>query len=129
MASTLLYLFGLLLPLASIYGQTTSEHALALNSLSSFSGSSSPTLFTLPSSDTLSVSVALCASTSSPPLFYVANDTTDATEIVLWQGFGNWTGPAPSGGMLKVENIGSNSFEIGVSDDGKIVHYSIYDYK
>lgn len=111
---------------------------LSLNALSPFNPQSvpNPPAFTLPPSDVLAVSVAVCSgdSQSSLPRFFVTNDTSvgipgsgggaNIFEIMLDAGLGNWTGLASNGGMLAVENIGQTSFEVGVSNSGM----SLYSY-
>jgi len=106
---------------------------LSLNALSSFNPQSlpNPPAFSLPSSDVLAISVALCSGNSqSPPRFFVTNDTSvgipgqgggpNVFEIVLSAGLGNWTGVASNGGVLAVENAGQTSFQVGVSNGGEM---------
>ncbi|KIM79387.1 hypothetical protein PILCRDRAFT_823657 [Piloderma croceum F 1598] len=121
-----------LLQAALITAQTRQQ--LSLNSLSSFSPQSlpNPPAFSLPSSDALAVSVAVCSGDlqSSLPRFFVTNDTsvgipgsgggTNVFEIFLDAGLGNWTGLASNGGVLAVENAGQTSFEVGVSNTGPL---------
>jgi calcium channel MID1 len=121
-----------LLQAVLIAAQTRQQ--LQLNALSSFTSQSipNPPVFSLPSSDTLAVSVALCSgdSQSSLPRFFVTNDTsvgvpgseggTNVFEISLDAGLGNWTGLASKGGVLAVENAGQTSFEVGVSNSGEL---------
>ena len=106
---------------------------LSLNSLALFTPQSlpNPPIFTLPSSDVLAVSVAVCSgnSQSGLPRFFVTNDTSTGTpssnggtnvfEILLNEGMGNWTGFGGNGGLLAVENGGKVSFEIGVTSSGE----------
>ena len=112
-----------------------SAKSLKLNSLYESPPSSShsrPTLFSLPtSSSNVSVSVALCAAVSSAPRFFLSNDSSiqdpseddlgdpSVREILLNEGYGEWTGPFSGGGYLAVSNAAQVPFEIGVSDDGE----------
>lgn len=101
-----------------------SPRSLSLNSLTQFNSSSSlpnPAVFALPASNNLSVSIALCASTSSTPQFFVSNDTdgTDGTQVELTYGYGSWTGAQSGEGVLTVEGAGETPFEVGVSDNGE----------
>lgn len=117
-----------LLNAALVLAQTRRE--LPLNSNSPFSPSSAPNppVFSLPRSNDLSITVALCSSGNSSPRFFVTNSSSvdtpgsssgkDVFEIVLNGGYGNWTGPFRDGGVLAVENVGQTSFELGVSDEG-----------
>ena len=103
---------------------------LSLNALSAFNPKTlpNPPAFTLPSSNVLAVSVAVCSgnSQSSLPRFFLTNDTSVGTpgpggganvfEIVLTAGLGNWTGVASNGGVLAVQNASQFSFEVGVSN-------------
>lgn len=110
--------------------------SLPLNSLYNFTVSSTTKIFpiySLPDSNLLSVSVALCANVASPPRFFVTNDTTitqpgpddvddpNVYEILLNNGLGQWTGVASSGGYLAVSSAGQAPFEIGVSDQGESI--------
>ncbi|KAH7909014.1 stretch-activated Ca2+-permeable channel component-domain-containing protein [Hygrophoropsis aurantiaca] len=117
-----------------VFAQT--QQSLSLNSVSTFSGAtlSGTPAFTLPSASPLYVSVALCAPGSSAR-FFVTNSTTaipssaggkDVFEIDLGDGYGNWTGPAPEGGTLAVEDVGQTVFEIGVSSSG-VMHQVLND--
>jgi calcium channel MID1 len=130
---TLLYLLHIALAAA----QTNTQ--LPLSSVLSFTPQSipNPPIFTLPPSDLLAVSVALCSgdSQSSLPRFFLTNDTSSGTpgsnggknvfEILLNQGMGNWTGPASGGGLLAVENAGQTSFEVAASNSGEPSTFSI----
>lgn len=112
---TLLCLLNVVLVLAQ-------TQQLALNVVSSFTSSNipNPPLFTLPPSDNLSVSVALCSETS-PPRFFVSNSssTPQESEITIIDGHGTWTGHVGSGAILYVEAApGQSSFELAVSEDG-----------
>jgi len=116
-----------------------SRQQLGLNAVSSFNPLTlpNPPSFTLPTSNELTVSIALCSSNSggSTPRFFVTNSSTvdnpgsgggtDVFEIAVNGGHGNWTGVFDSGGTLAVENVGQVSFEVGVSDNGELdSHYS-----
>ena len=106
---------------------------LSLNGLALFTPQflPNPPIFTLPSSDVLAVSVAVCSgnSQSGLPRFFVTNDTSTGTpssnggtnvfEILLNEGMGNWTGFGGNGGLLAMENGGKVSFEIGVTSSGE----------
>ncbi len=121
--STLLSLISLIL---STHAQ--SRIPLSLNSVT-FSNSASS--FSIPGQDELTVTVALCSASSPSPRFFVSNGTNSAIEgdpgpaggediheITLQDGFGNWTGAFPSGGVLAVEGLPPGaSFEVGVSND------------
>jgi calcium channel MID1 len=121
-----------LLQAALIAAQTRQQ--LTLNSLSPFSSQSlpNPPAFSLPSSDALTVSVAICSGDLQLPRFFVTNDTSigipgsgggiNVFEIFLDAGLGNWTGLAGNGGVLAVENTGQTSFEVGVSNTGEFLH-------
>lgn len=120
-----------LLDVALVAAQNS--QTLSLNGLASFTPQTlpNPPTFTLPSSDVLAVSVAVCSgnSQSGLPRFFVTNDTSTGTpssnggsnvfEIVLNEGMGNWTGFGGNGGLLAVENGGQVSFEIGVTSSGE----------
>ncbi|GLB42783.1 putative aryl-alcohol oxidase [Lyophyllum shimeji] len=63
-------------------------------------------------------------------MFFVTNSTSsgvpgpggglDVFEIVVKDGYGNWTGIFVDGGVLAVENVGQASFELGISDQEPI---------
>ncbi|KAF8207105.1 stretch-activated cation channel Mid1 [Mycena galopus ATCC 62051] len=88
-----------------------------------------PPFFTLPTATQLAVSIALCSGTTDTPVprFFLTNTSTTASpgpeggtdvfEIVLDQGYGSWTGPFPSGGVLGVTDAAQMPFQIGVSSD------------
>lgn len=116
-----------------IFAQTSSAQQSTLNidSVSSFNATSipNPPLFTIPTADNLTISIALCsANATSSPRFFVTNSSsvtdpgssggTDVFEIVLNDGHGNWTGVFPTGGVLAVEDANKTTFQIGVSDGG-----------
>ncbi|EKM51296.1 uncharacterized protein PHACADRAFT_151955 [Phanerochaete carnosa HHB-10118-sp] len=131
-----------MLPLALIsllqaqlaYSQSSVQLSLSLNSLYSsysFAHTTRPTLFSLPTTQNASVSVALCsASNSSAPRFFLSNSSSitqpseddigqdGVYEVVVGnQGYGWWTGALSEGGFLAVENAGQTSFQIGVSEE------------
>ncbi|KAG6331735.1 hypothetical protein ID866_7354 [Astraeus odoratus] len=109
-----------------------SGQLLSLNSLSTFAGSSlsSPAIFSLPASSSLTVSVALCSSQAWSTRFYLTNDTSTSPlepagganvfEIPLDNGYGNWTGSAAAGASMAVENLGQGVFEVAVSNNGSV---------
>lgn len=91
----------------------------------------SPAIFAIPPfPSNLSVSVAICSSSSSFPRFFFSNDSSkrvaspnDAegegyTEMILQDGFAEWTGGFREGGYLAVTNTGQTPFEIGLSQNG-----------
>ncbi|EPQ53149.1 hypothetical protein GLOTRDRAFT_117225 [Gloeophyllum trabeum ATCC 11539] len=108
------------------YAQTTP--GLAIGSLTTITDANVTNNqgFRLPASSNLSVSIALCSSSSNSPRFLVTNNTditlpgpsggTDVYEIELSDGYGNWSGSTPEGGVLAVLNAGQAPFEVGVSD-------------
>lgn len=106
--------------LSALLALSQSTQQLALESLTPLSttGSSSSN-FGIPSSESLTISVALCSDSSvaTPPKFTITNDTSGSNswEIRLNKGFGSWKGRAAQGGTLRVENAGNTQFEIGVS--------------
>jgi calcium channel MID1 len=111
--------------------------SLSLNAPLSLSGnnfSSTPLLFSLPSSSQLTVSIALCTSPSNtPPRVFVSNSSDsqvtpgpnggpDVFEVILGSlGLGNLTLDAgDTTGVLAVYGgTTSDSLEIGVSQGGK----------
>ena len=115
-----------------VYSQQTTQ-SLQLNTLYSFSGSSIPksSVFSLPQSSSLAVSVALCADGAASPQFFLTNDTSitqpgpnnvdgeNTFSISLVDGFGEWNGSATNGGYLSVSNTGQTPIEIGVSAQGE----------
>ncbi|KAG5650500.1 hypothetical protein H0H81_012013 [Sphagnurus paluster] len=103
---------------------------LSINSNNQFSASNPPRppVFTLPAAANLTITVALCSSTSSPPRFFVTNDTTvgvpgpgggqNVFEIDVDNGLGSWVGLFPDGGVLAIQAAVQVAFELGVSDQG-----------
>ena len=110
---------------------------LSLNAVASITPTilPNPPTFSLPTSDQLAVSIAVCSgnTTTSLPRFFVTNDTSSGTpsssggknvfEIGLNAGMGGWTGVGSGGGLLAVENAGQTSFEIGVSSGSTYFHF------
>jgi calcium channel MID1 len=139
MLPRMLHALLFLLQAALVAAQTRKQ--LSLNALSSFNSQSlpNPPAFTLPSSDVLAVSVAVCSgnSLSSLPRFFVTNDTsvgipgsgggTNVFEMVLSAGLGNWTGKASNGGVLAVEDEGQTAFEVGVSNSSELFLFLFYE--
>ena len=94
--------------------------------------------FRLPAdtSSPLYVSVALCASSSSPPRFFVTNDTTftqpgpgDVDDVSVFEvivgpeGFGSWAGTLTNGGILAVQKGSTTTpFEVVVSATSTSLH-------
>ncbi|KAG7442158.1 uncharacterized protein BT62DRAFT_982557 [Guyanagaster necrorhizus] len=112
-----------LLNVAIVFAQTRKQ--LSLNTVSSFNDSST---FTLPEASNLTVSVALCSSSSSAR-FFVTNTSADADnpgpdggtdvyEISLNEGFGNFAGAFTNGGVLSADDASNVTFEVGVSESG-----------
>lgn len=116
-----------LLNAAFVLAQT--RQSLPLNQITPFTPTTlpNPSLFSIPSANTLSVSVALCAANASPR-FFITNSSRiddpgpgggqDVFEIQINNGHGNWTGIFKDGGTLSVVDGGQASFELAVSDDG-----------
>ena len=100
--------------------------SLPLGSLSSFAAPTS--LLALPASPQLTVSVAICTSQAASARFFLSNSTSgavpgpgggaDVFEIQLGGGIGQWSGSAPGGGLLAVQDLNEGSFQISVSDNG-----------
>jgi hypothetical protein len=125
---------GLLCLSSAILACAQSNQQLSINSVVSFTSSSvpNPPVFTLPASDALAISVAICSGTSlSPyPRFFLTNSSAvptpgssslgmaDVFEIVANNGLGIWEGSFSAGGILTVEGLDQMSFELGVSDGG-----------
>lgn len=140
--TTLCHPANKMLPLTLIYllNQIIGGHAqqtsfqLPLNNLANFTGNTlpNPPVLSIPSSQTgnLTVTVALCAPGPQTPRFILSNDSSirqpglsdlgngNVFELLLTDGFGNWTGPVPNGGFISVLNAGRMPFEVAVSDDG-----------
>ncbi|KAF8910278.1 stretch-activated cation channel Mid1 [Mucidula mucida] len=85
-------------------------------------------VFTVPASDNLTISVALCA-TGTSPRFFVTNVSssevdpgpsggTDVYEIELNDGYGSFNGPFANGGVLAVSDGADVAYEVGVSENG-----------
>ena len=118
--------------LACLCNTSMSGQSLALNSLSTFSGSSinSTAVFTLPASVLLTVSIAICSLQASSTRFFLTNDTAislpgpeggiDVFEISLENGYGHWAGPAANGGFLAIDGLDQGIFEVAVSDNGTL---------
>jgi calcium channel MID1 len=109
-----------LLNVALVLAQT--QQQLSLDVISTFTPSNipNPPVFTLPQSNNLSITIALCSETS-PPRFFVSNSSsTDDTysEVTITDGHGIWIGPVSDEGVLYVEDAGQSSFELAVSEDG-----------
>lgn len=106
---------------------------LPLDSLSSFSAPTS--LLGLPPSPQLTVSVAICASQASSARFFLSNSSsgvvpgpaggTDVFEIRLNDGSGQWSGSAPTGGLLSVQDLDQGTFQISVQSDHGISKLSL----
>lgn len=103
--------------------------SLSLNALYSFSGanlSGNAPIFSLPQAQQLVVSIAICSNETTSPAFFVTNNSyntapaqstsSDVFEIPLQSGFGNWTGTAPQGGFLTVQNVAQTFFQVAVSN-------------
>ena len=134
-----------LLSAALAYSQTIQE--LTLNNITSFNTQSLPPSpsFSLPQSNQLSITIALCSKSSSIPHFFVSNSSDSATidgpndafsEIEFSSGLGNWTGRFANGGVLAIEadnlKIESVAFDIGISDSGMhsipiVSHFCLYE--
>ncbi|OAX41807.1 hypothetical protein K503DRAFT_734974 [Rhizopogon vinicolor AM-OR11-026] len=116
------------LPQSLVYATLALTESLSLNALYSFSASSL-SAFSLPEAQQLFVSVAICSTEAASPTFFVTNTTSvaestsssDVFQIPLQSGFGYWTGTAPQGAFLTVQNIGQTSFQVAVSN-GSLVH-------
>lgn len=131
-SSTLSFMLPLallaLIQVQIVYGQQAVP--LTLDGVYNYNSSSKSPSFSLPASSNLSVSVALCADATSPPRFFVTNDSTithpsqqylgvsDVYEITLEDGYGEWNGIMDNGGYLAVSNA-QVPFEIGASDQGE----------
>ena len=119
-----------LLSAAVAYSQTIQK--LTVNNIASFNTlnlPSTPSFFSLPQSEQLSITIALCSKSSSIPNFLVSNSSDSATldnsgdtfsEIELSSGLGSWFGRFANGGVLALEsnNTDGVAFDIGISDSG-----------
>ncbi|KXN88082.1 Calcium influx-promoting protein ehs1 [Leucoagaricus sp. SymC.cos] len=129
---------SLLLTLFALSTNAQTRTPLPLNQVALFS---SQTSFSVPTQTQgeLAITVALCSISS--PRFFISNSTgslfaedpgpdggEDNYEIFLQDGFGNWTGLFPGGGILAVEGLPPGaSFEVGVSTSGPL-HDILSDY-
>ena len=118
-----------LLSAAIAYSQTTQN--LTVNNVTSFNTLNLPSnpSFSLPQSEQLSITIALC-SNSSIPQFFVSNGSDSATlddpeedtfyEIQFASGLGSWFGRFANGGVLAIKSDSSDgvAFDIGISDNG-----------
>ena len=122
---SLLCLLGAILA----YSQTTQN--LTVNNVTSFNTLSLPSKpsFSLPQSERLSITIALCSKSSSIPQFFVSNSSNSATlhdsehtfsKIQFSSGLGSWFGRFANGGVLAIEsnNTDGVAFDIGISDSG-----------
>ena len=112
-----------------------------------FSTTSTPVVFSLPSSSQITISIALCAAaSSSPPHVFVTNTSSDSQVVIPGPaggpnvfeltfnglGLGNFTLDLPAGdgtavGVLAVYGgTTTDSLEIGVSQGGKRVLYRLH---
>ena len=118
-----------LLSAAVAYSQTT--QILTVNNVTSFNTLSLPSKpsFSLPQSERLSITIALCSKSSSIPQFFVSNSSDSAklddsedtfTEIQFSFGLGSWFGRFANGGVLAIESNDADgvAFDIGISDSG-----------
>lgn len=112
------------------YSQTIQK--LTVNNVTSFNTLTLPStsFFSLPQSENLSITIALCSTSSSIPLFFVSNSSDNATsddlldEIGLLSGLGSWSGRFANGGVLAIKsNITDGvAFDIGISDSDSGMH-------
>lgn len=122
-----------LLSAAVAYSQTT--QTLPVNKVTSFNTLSLPptSSFSLPQSEQLSITIAICSQSSSIPRFLVSNSSDSATllddqgafsEIAFSFGLGSLIGRFANGGVLAVEsnNTDGVAFDIGISDSGMHSH-------
>jgi calcium channel MID1 len=102
------------------------QQQLSLDVISTFTPSNipNPPVFTLPQSNNLSITIALCSGTS-PPQFFVSNSSSTGDvgsgggfEITINDGYGTWIGPVTDDAILSVEDTGQSSFELAVSEEG-----------
>ncbi|KAJ7183199.1 stretch-activated cation channel Mid1, partial [Mycena filopes] len=119
---------ALLLLLNAALSAAQTRKSLALNTVLP-DAAPNPPFFTIPTANTLAVSVALCTGAADAPVprFFVTNASSTASpgsgggdnvfEIVLDHGTGSWIGAFPAGGVIGVENAPPGmSFQLGVSD-------------
>jgi calcium channel MID1 len=112
--------------LSAALAVSQSFNQLPLNQVSAVSQQNlpNPPVFSLPSSNSLSISLALCSDfqSANSPTFTLKNSTNSpGTDLTLSSdGLTIWTGKVTDGATLQVENLGSLNFEIGVSDNGEI---------
>ncbi|KAF8130591.1 stretch-activated Ca2+-permeable channel component-domain-containing protein [Boletus edulis] len=91
------------------------QQPLTLNSINTFTTSTS--LFDLPASSQLTVSVAIML----PSVVPGSGGGADVFEIQLTDGSGQWSGSAPSGGLLSCPRyLEQGSFQISVSDNANL---------
>jgi calcium channel MID1 len=122
----------LLLSAAIAYSQQTTQN-LTVNNVTSFNTLSLPPnpSFSLPQSEQLSITIALCSNSFSIPQFFVSNSSDSAalddpdeedtfSEILFASGLGNWFGSFANGGVLAITSNSSDgvAFDIGISDSG-----------
>ena len=114
-----------LLLLALVHVHAIAQYTLPLNSLSTFSPPTS--LLALPPASQLTVSVAICVSRADSARFFLSNSTsvvpgpgggTDVFEIQLDGSNGQWSGSAPDGGLLSVQDLSQGDFQVFISDNG-----------
>ncbi|KAF8888364.1 stretch-activated Ca2+-permeable channel component-domain-containing protein [Gymnopilus junonius] len=120
--------------------------ALSIDDITSLNTGSlpNPPSFSIPSQgedgSPLSVTIALCSDASPSPRFFLSNVSnadsqpdpsssslgSSSREVVLTNGFGNWTAFFPNGGVLAVDVNGASNvqFDIGVSD-GDPIHEAL----
>jgi calcium channel MID1 len=114
-----------LLSAALIVSQSLSQ--LPLNQVSVISSQNlpNPPIFSLPSGNSLSISLALCSdfqSTNSPTFTLKNSTNSPRTELALSSdGLTTWTGKVTDGATLQIENLGSLNLEIGISDNGEFL--------
>jgi calcium channel MID1 len=115
-----------LLSAAVAYSQTIQN--LTVNNVTSFNtlNLQSTSSFSLPQSEQLSITIALCSKSSSIPRFFVSNNSDSVTlddpgdEIEFSSGLGSWFGRFANGGVLAIKSIETDdvAFDIGISDSG-----------
>ena len=118
-----------LLSAAVAYSQTIQK--LTVNNVTSFNSLSLPptSSFSLPQSERLSITIALCSQSSSIPHFLVSNNSDSATvdgpgdtfsDIEISNGLGSWFGRFANGGVLAIDSANTDgvTFDIGISDSG-----------